>query len=69
MIEKQVNVGIFAGLAARGRSKQIQVFDAELPEFGLVLLEPGYGLVASHAGRVAEIGPRRIRVDRLATRQ
>ena len=65
MIEKQVNIGILASLAARGRSKQIQVFDAELPELGLVLLKPGYGLVAFHAGCVAEIGPRRIRVDRL----
>jgi hypothetical protein len=57
MIEKQVNVGILAGLAARGRSKQIQVLDAELPEFGLVLLAPGYGLVAFHVASIAEIGP------------
>jgi hypothetical protein len=47
------------------------VFDAELPEFGLglVLVEHGYGLVAFHAGSIAEMGPRRIRVDRLASRQ
>ena len=69
MIEKQVNVGILAGLATGGRSKQIQVFDAELPEFGLVLLEPGDGLVAFHAGSVAEVEPRRSGVERLASRR
>ncbi|GEM_PF-5619966 len=57
MIEKQVNVGILAGVAARGRSEQIQVFDAKSPEFGLVLLEPGNGLVTFHVGSIAEVGP------------
>jgi hypothetical protein len=55
MIEIQVNVGILAGLAARRRSKQIQVFNAALPEFGLVFLKPGYGLVAFHTASAAEV--------------
>src|SRR5260221_7710801 len=48
MIERQVNVGILAGVVALGRSKQIQMFDAELPEFGLEQDRKSTRLNSSH---------------------
>ena len=44
MIKKQVNVGIVPGFAARGGAKQVQMFDAEPLQIGLVLQQSVYGL-------------------------
>jgi hypothetical protein len=47
VIEEQVDVGILAGFVARRRAEQIEVFDAKLLQFRLVLLRPGNGFTAS----------------------
>ena len=46
VVEKQIDVGVVACLAARRRPEQIQMFDAELFEIGFVLLQPADGFVA-----------------------
>ncbi len=48
MIEEQVDIGILACLAPRGRAEEVKVLDAKLLQLGLVLLEPGYGSDAVH---------------------
>ena len=48
VVEKQVDVGIVIGLVACRRAEQLQAFDAEALEVGLVLLQSLYGFVAFH---------------------
>jgi hypothetical protein len=45
MVEKQVDVGIFPGLAARRRPEHVQMFDARPFEVGFVLPQAAYGFV------------------------
>ena len=48
MIKKQVDVGILAGVATSGRAEQVEMLNPELPEFSLVLFQPGYDFGAFH---------------------
>ena len=54
VIEKEIDVGILAGLAARGRAEKVKVLDAELLELGLMLLQFGYGVVAIDACTITQ---------------
>ena len=56
IVEKQIDVGTVAGVAARGRSEQIQPFDAELSKVGLMLLQSADDLVAFHRSGIAISG-------------
>ncbi len=38
MIKEQINIGVTARLAARGRAEQVEVLDAELLQLGVVVL-------------------------------
>jgi hypothetical protein len=55
VIEEEIDIGILAGLAARGRAKKIKVLDAESLQLGLVLLQSGDGGVAIHARTITQL--------------
>ena len=55
MIKEQINIGILACFAARGRAKQIKVLDAELLQLGFVFPELGYGVTAVHFRILAQV--------------
>src|ERR1035437_3114894 len=54
MIKKQVNVGIVPGLATRGRAEQVELFDAEPLQIGLVLQQSVYGFISLHEINLAD---------------
>ena len=54
MIKKQVNVGIVPGFATRGGAKQVQMFDAEPLQIGLVLQQSVYGFISLHEINLAD---------------
>jgi hypothetical protein len=54
VIEKKINIGIFARIVARGRAEQEQPLDAEPLQLSFVLPQSGYGDVALHAVMIAQ---------------
>src|SRR5260370_10566462 len=48
MIKEQIDIGILAALAARGRTEQVEMLNAELLQLGFVLLQLGNGFAAFH---------------------
>jgi hypothetical protein len=55
VVDKQVNVGVFAGLAACRRAERIEALNTELHEFGLVRLQCGNGLIAFRVRRCSSV--------------
>ena len=48
MIKEQIDIGIFACLAPRGRAEQVEMLNAESLQLGFVLLELGNNFAAFH---------------------
>ncbi len=57
IVEKQVNIGIFAGLSVRGRTEQIKMFNPEPLQLGFMRSQHGNGVIAVHQQIIARIEP------------